>query len=226
MVTSSRSSNSLDGPALEPVAGGPARQLVVLLHGLGADGNDLLALAQQWQSLLPHAAFLSPHAPEPCDLAPMGYQWFSLRDFSPAAMIAGMRAAAPALRGYIEDALQARGLDFDRLALVGFSQGTMMALQVGLRLPRPCAAIVGYSGGLPDAAGLAAELVSRPKVLLVHGMADSVVPAGMTQAAAAALQALGIQVTVELRPGLDHGIDARGVGLGGSFLAAAFGARA
>lgn len=219
---SSTASNCLSGPALEPAAGGAARQLVILLHGLGADGNDLLSLAQQWQSLLPHTAFLSPHAPQPCDLAPMGFQWFSLRDFSPSAMIAGIRAAAPALRSFLEAELQARGLGFDRLALVGFSQGTMMALQVGLRLPRPCAAIVGYSGALPDVAGLTAEIASRPKVLLVHGTADGVVPVGMTQAAATALQALNVPVTVELRPGLDHGIDARGVALGGGFLATAF----
>jgi phospholipase/carboxylesterase len=218
MVTS-----CLSGPTLEPAAGGAARQLVVLLHGLGADGDDLLSLGQEWQSLLPHAAFLSPHAPDPCELAPMGFQWFSLRDFSPAAMVAGIRAAAPLLRSYIEAELAARRLGFDRLALVGFSQGTMMALQVGLRLPEPCAAIVGYSGALPDETGLPAEIASRPKILLVHGLADSVVPVGMTQMAAASLQALEVPVTMELRPGLDHGIDARGAGLGGSFLAAAFG---
>lgn len=222
MVTSVNLGSRLAGPSLEPAAGGPARQLVVLLHGLGADGHDLLSLGQEWQSLLPHAAFLSPHAPDPCDLAPMGFQWFSLRDFSPAAMVAGIRAAAPGLRGFIEAQLKARHLGFDRLALVGFSQGTMMALHVGLRLPEACAAIVGYSGALPDEAGLAAEIASRPKVLLVHGSADSVVPAAMTQAAAAALRTLDVPVTMELRPGLDHGIDARGVGLGGSFLAAAF----
>ena len=112
---------------------------MILLHGLGADGNDLIGLAQYWASLLPTAEFLSPNAPFPCDMAPYGYQWFSAQDRSPAAVLAGVRAAAPFLDAFIDDALAKRGFDEADLALVGFSQGTMMSLFVGLRRSKPVA---------------------------------------------------------------------------------------
>src|SRR6516164_1999630 len=119
---------ALSGPSRPPAAGGRPSRLVVLLHGLGADGNDLIGLAPYWAPLLPQAEFLSPNAPFPCDTAPFGYQWFSSQDRSPPAILAGVRAAAPLIDGFIDEALAARGLDEGDLALVGFSQGTMMAL--------------------------------------------------------------------------------------------------
>src|SRR5207248_8523125 len=111
-----------------PVAGGKPRRLVILLHGLGADGNDLIGLQQYWGRLVPDAEFISPNAPFPCDMAPYGYQWFSVQDRSPATVLAGVRAAAPMLDGFIDGELQKRGFDESDTALVGFSQGTMMAL--------------------------------------------------------------------------------------------------
>src|SRR6266404_2572162 len=142
----------LTGPSRPPLAGGPPRRLVILLHGLGADGNDLIGLQQYWGPLVPDAEFVSPNAPFPCDMAPYGYQWFSVQDRSPEAMLAGVRAAAPQLDGFIDDELEKRGLDESATVLVGFSQGTMMALYVGLRRARPLAGILGYSGRLiaPD----------------------------------------------------------------------------
>src|SRR5947208_8561128 len=123
---------SLSGPTRPPVAGGKPRQLVILLHGLGADGNDLIGLAPVLARLLPDAEFVSPNAPFPCDMAPYGYQWFSLQDRSPEAILGGVRASAPILDAFIDDLLAARGLEEKDLALVGFSQGTMMSLYVGL----------------------------------------------------------------------------------------------
>src|SRR5215469_10624101 len=123
---------TLSGPSHPPHSGGKPKRLVILLHGLGADGNDLIGLAPYWAPQLPTAEFLSPNAPFPCDMAPYGYQWFSVQDRSPPAVLAGVRAAAPFLDSFIDEALNARGLDDGDLALVGFSQGTMMSLYVGL----------------------------------------------------------------------------------------------
>lgn len=124
---------TLSGPIRKPASGAAPRQLAILLHGLGADGNDLIGLAPYWAPLFPEAEFVAPDAPFPCDMAPFGRQWFSLQDRSPMSILAGVRAAAPILDAYIDDALKARNLDESRLALVGFSQGTMMSLYVGLR---------------------------------------------------------------------------------------------
>ena len=102
---------SLSGPSFGPAAGGPAKRLVILLHGIGADGNDLIGLAPAWADMLPDTVFVSPNAPFPCDMAPYGHQWFSLQDRSPARMLAGIRATAPILDGFIDDTLAAHGLD-------------------------------------------------------------------------------------------------------------------
>src|SRR5437868_8486420 len=148
----------LTGPSRPPLSGGAPRRLVILLHGLGADGNDLIGLQQYWGRLVPEAEFLSPNAPFPCDMAPYGYQWFSVQDRTPAAVLAGVRAAAPLLDAFIDDELAKRGLSEAETALVGFSQGTMMSLFVGLRRERPLAGILGYSGRLIAADLLAGEL--------------------------------------------------------------------
>ena len=208
----------LDGPRAAPAGAGPADALVVLLHGLGADGNDLIGLAPQLGQVLPGAAMVSPHAPFACDMAPTGRQWFSLQDRSPAALQAGVRVAAPILDGFIDGELERLGLGDDRLALVGFSQGTMMALFVALRRARPPAGLLGYSGALVGAEVLAEEIRSKPPVLLIHGQADEVVPFQAMAAAVAALEASGVPVQSEGRPGLGHGIDPQGLSLGARFL--------
>ena len=123
----------LDGPRIEPRAGGAAKELVVFLHGYGADGNDLIDIGRAWQGLLPQAAFVSPHAPEPCGQAPVGRQWFPLTFRDPNERWLGCQKAAPKLEGFLDAELKRRNLPASALALVGFSQGTMMALHVGLR---------------------------------------------------------------------------------------------
>ena len=189
----------LDGPRVAPAGGGRADALVILLHGLGADGADLIDLAPYLADTLPGAAFVAPNAPQPCDMAPYGYQWFSLQDRHPDRVAAGVRAAAPVLDAFIDAELAAHGLADDRLALLGFSQGCMMALHVGLRRPRACAAILGYSGRLVASDALAGEIVSRPPVLLCHGTADPVVPFDSLAAAQAALAGAGVDVTTVQR---------------------------
>lgn len=208
----------LSGPSRPPAAGGKPQRLVVLLHGLGADGNDLIGLASYWARLLPEAEFLSPNAPFPCDMAPYGYQWFSAQDRSPGAVLAGVRAAAPILDAFLDEALRSRGLETGDLALVGFSQGTMMSLFVGLRRASAAAGILGYSGRLLAPELLADELRSRPPVLLVHGTEDPLVPYQSLAMAQTALTALGVPTETLTCPGTGHSIDEQGLRRGGQFL--------
>jgi phospholipase/carboxylesterase len=213
----------LDGPRLEP-RGGAARRLVVFLHGYGADGNDLVEIGRAWQPLLPDTAFVSPHAPEPCAGAPMGRQWFALTFRDPDERWRGVNAAAPILNAFLDAELARRKLPASALALVGFSQGTMMALHVGLRRATPPAAIVGYSGlfVLPNNAEpevVAGEIKSRPPVLLIHGDQDELIPVQALFHATQALAALEVPTEWHISPGIGHGIDQEGLRHGGEFLA-------
>ena len=197
---------SLDGPRIPPASGGPATSLVVFLHGYGADGNDLIDIGRMWAPALPGTAFVSPHAPEPCAEAPVGRQWFPLASADPHLLRERVRAAAPVLDAFIDAELAANGLADDRLALVGFSQGTMMALHVGPRRAGGIAGIVGYSGLLAGPEDLAMEARSRPPILLVHGAADPVIPAVALNAATQALDGAGFAVESHLqaRPAARH----------------------
>lgn len=208
----------LDGPGFAPSSGGAPGQLVILLHGIGADGNDLIGLARRWAEFLPHAEFLSPHAPFPCEMAPAGRQWFGLTDLNPEAVLEGARRCAPILDAFLDTELEKRDLSDDRLALVGFSQGTMMSLFVGLRRKKPCAAILGYSGMLVGPETLESEIAARPPVMLVHGDADLVMPVLFLPAAGETLRRCAVSVEIHVRPGLGHGIDEEGIALGGRFL--------
>lgn len=203
--------NRIDGPRLPP-AGGKATGLVVFLHGYGADGNDLIDIGRAWQPHLPGVAFVSPHAPEPCGMSPMGRQWFPLTLRDPTEYGRGVVAARPTLDAFLDAERDRLGLTDDRIVLVGFSQGTMMALHVGLRR-KGLAAIVGYSGllALPEKL---AEATVRPPITLVHGDRDEVIPIGMMFAAAGALGEAGIPATFHVSPGVGHGIDQRGLMLG------------
>jgi phospholipase/carboxylesterase len=219
----------LDGPRLEPRTG-VAKQLVIFLHGYGADGNDLIDIGRAWQQLLPDAAFVSPHAPRPCGQAPMGREWFPLTFRDPNERWTGVNAAAPVLNGFIDAELKRRGLTDSALALVGFSQGTMMSLHVGLRRATAPAAIVGYSGMLvvpedidPDT--FAGEIRSRPPVLLAHGDQDQLIPVQALMHAAQGLAALEIPVEWHISPGVGHGIDQEGLRQGGEFLVRRFARR-
>jgi phospholipase/carboxylesterase len=208
----------LEGPIVPPAAGGAPRSMVVLLHGYGSNGDDLVGLVPYWRNALPHTVFLSPNAPQPCPGVPGGRQWWPLTDFSPQARAAGVRSAQPVLDAYLDRQLAAFGLAEDRLALVGFSQGTMVALHVGPRRAR-LAGIVGYSGMLADPDGLAAEARSKPPILLVHGDADDMVPVSALQHATAALEPAGFEVATHVSRGLGHSIDEAGLRLGEQFLA-------
>jgi phospholipase/carboxylesterase len=213
----------LDGPRLSPAAGGAAHQLVAFLHGYGADGNDLIGLAREWARLLPHAAFVSPNAPEPCGVAPMGRQWFDLTLGDMRAIASGVKRAAPALDAFLDVELKRHNLPPKALGLVGFSQGTMMALAVGLaRNPAPTA-IVGYSGALTTVEALP-KPGAGPAILLVHGDMDEVIPVDAMLMAREALARAGLPVEWHIAQGIGHGIDGEGMRLGGEFLKQSFAA--
>ena len=212
----------LDGPRLPLAAGGAARQLVVFLHGYGADGNDLIGLGREWARLLPHAAFVSPHAPEPCGAAPMGRQWFNLTFRDAGELVSGVKQATPALEAFLDAELKRHDLGPRALALVGFSQGTMMALGVGLKRQPAPAAIVGYSGALATIEALPKDPGSAPAILLVHGDSDELIPVDAMFMAREQLAQAGLAVEWHVAQGIGHGIDAQGLHLGGAFLKQAF----
>ena len=212
-------STMIDGPRMAPAAGGAAQSLVILLHGYGSNGEDLIGLAPHWRDALPNTAFVSPDAPQPCPGAPGGYQWWGLTGADRGDRAAGANQAAPVLNAFIDAELARHGLTEAQLALVGFSQGTMMALHLGPRRPRQLAGIVGYSGMLVDEAGLADPAITRPPILLVHGDADPMVPFAAFHAAKAALTRNGFAVEEHVSRGLGHSIDLAGLQLGGQFLA-------
>jgi phospholipase/carboxylesterase len=216
--------STLDGPRIAPLRP-PATHLVVLCHGYGSDGNDLIGLAPHWRNALPGAAFVSPNAPERCAMAGAGFQWFPLSRIDPQESLRGTEAAAPKLSAFIDEELARLNLTGDRLALVGFSQGTMMSLYVGLRRQPAPAAIIGFSGMLVGAETLG-HLEKAPPVLLLHGDMDQVIPPQALFLSANALGAAGVAVQWHMAKGLAHGIDSAGLALAGQFLADAFAGRA
>lgn len=207
----------LTGPEHAP-ASGKVKRLVLFLHGLGADGNDLISLAPMMAEELPDTQFCSPDAPFPCDMAPFGRQWFSLREFNMDLLYDGVEAAAPHLNRYIDSVLARYSLPIGNMAVVGFSQGTMTALHTLLRRPEPCAGIVGFSGAIVASQRLAAEIRCKPPVCLVHGDADNVVPFAQMVDAEAALVKSGVEVTAHPQPGMAHGIGVEGLDIATRFI--------
>jgi len=208
---------ALSGPRLEP-QDGKATHLVVLCHGYGADGNDLIGLAAQWQHVLPTVAFAAPNAPERCPGA--GYQWFPISRIDPHEMHKGVESATGTLETFVKAELTRLELTPDRLALVGFSQGTMMALHSGLRGSLKPASIVGFSGLLTGAPPHADA--SPPPILLAHGGSDTMIPPEALFITATALGAAGFCVQWHISPDIGHGIDAAALDIAGRFLASAF----
>lgn len=212
----------LDGPRVPPKDGATADRLVIFVHGYGANGDDLIGLAPYFQKVMPTAAFASPNAPERVPGQPFGYQWFGITRLDPQLMAAGADGAAPILNAFIDEELARLGLDGTKLALVGFSQGTMMSLHVGLRRAVQPAAILGYSGALVAPERLAAEMTVRPPIALIHGDSDPMVPVTRLQEAVNTIGATGLPVRWHVSRGVGHSIDPEGLHLGVGFLKDAF----
>lgn len=212
----------LDGPRRPPANGGPARRLVIFAHGYGSNGDDLIGLAPAFAEALPDAAFVSPNAPDGVPGYAGGFQWFPITRLDPTETARGVCEAAPHLDAFIDAELALHGLPASACALVGFSQGTMMSLHVGLRRAESLGAILGYSGMLTDPATLPGEMRSTPPVALVHGDRDEVIPPQALFAAAGGLAAAGAPCLWRLERGLPHSIGPAGLALGRAFLRAAF----
>ncbi len=209
----------IDGPRLPPKRGGKPDSMVILLHGYGSNGADLISLAPYWAKALPGAAFVSPNAIEPVPQAPGGYQWFPIANLDPHLMEQGVRMAAQSVDRFIDRELEKHALDASRLALVGFSQGTMMALHVALRRDKQVAAVLGYSGLLVGAGSLKEQMRSKPPVLLIHGDRDPTIPMPFMLEAAEALAEVGHGAQWHISYGVPHSIGPDGLDLGGAFLA-------
>lgn len=211
-----------------PASGGVAKQIVLLLHGLGSNGQDLISLAPYFAKRLPDALFLSPDAPFLCDMVPPGYpnsyQWFSLQSRDPKDMLGGVENAQPILNDLIDQTLEKYGVEADKLALVGFSQGTMMSLYCAPRYDETLAGVLGYSGALIGEEGLVQDPdeYRRPPVRLIHGEADDVVPVVAYHHAKEVLENAGFDVSGHTTPGLVHSIDEAGIDSGAKFLKSVF----
>ena len=208
----------IDGPRIEPAAGGPAKSLAIFLHGYGADGNDLIAIGQEWARDLPGTAFAAPHAPEACTMAPTGRQWFALTMRDPDEYVRGVAAVRPELDEFFDAEMARHGVDETTTALVGFSQGTMMALHAGLLRNKPFAGLLGYSGLLADPGAIKAGPSQKPPILLIHGENDEMIPVGALFAATEGLSAAEIPVAWHISKGIGHGIAPDGLELGADFL--------
>lgn len=217
---------TLSGPMLPPKSGEPARQLMVLLHGYGADGSDLISLGWQWRELWPDMLFVSPNAPETCEMSPSGYQWFPLKADRIAGRIEGVGNARPVLVNFLIDLWAQTGISPANTVLAGFSQGAMMALHVGTSLDQRLAAIVAFSGAFVPVSDLGSHKFARPPVLLIHGENDGVVAPDLSREAAQTLLAEGFDVTLHMLPGLGHGISPDGLDFATQFLLARIGSSA
>jgi len=208
-----RSYGELSGPFIPPARGGLASSLIVLLHGWGADGNDLADLAHPISVRFPGAAFFVPNGPAPCRMNPAGREWFDIDD-----RVNGPVAAAPVIDAAIAAALADLNLPASAFALAGFSQGGMMSLHCGLRHPEPAAAIISFSGALLLHEDLA-DGATYPPVLLVHGTDDQVVPFSLQAASRDVMQSRSIEVEAVACHRLGHGIDPDGLSAAIAFLA-------
>lgn len=209
----------LKGPMAAPASNRDPQSMVILMHGYGSSGADMMGLVPYWRASLPNVVFMAPNAPEVCPGAPGGYQWWSLTDLGRESRAVGVRRAAPLVNAFIDMHRTAYDLPNNKVALVGFSQGTMMALHVGPRRPEVLAGIVGYSGMLADAEALQTEVKTKPPLLLIHGDADQMVPFAAMGQAEVEFKSMGFEISTHAARGLGHSIDEAGLRLGGEFLA-------
>lgn len=199
-----------------PHSKGHPSQLIVLLHGYGSNGRDLISLAPYWQNAAPEALFTSPDAPFRCEAGGGGYQWFSLAEYTPEKLLEGAQQAAPILNQYLDDLLEEHSLTDENLTLVGFSQGTMLSLYVGPRRKGKISGILGYSGALIGEEDLKAQ--NKPPIHLIHGESDEVVPVAAYHHTHDTLIKNGFSVTGHTTPNLGHSIDGEGIESGADFL--------
>ena len=187
-----------------------------MLHGVGANGNDLISLADRFAGALPDTAFHAPDAPSPYADAPAGRQWYARIPWDGRAD--GVRKVEPIVNAFIDELLDGYGLDASRCVLLGFSQGSIVSIHTAPRRPAALGGVVALSGAMITGDTLEAEVASKPPFVLIHGTDDAVLASTETEAAAAKLTAAGIPVAMHLLPGLAHGIDERGIAIATEFM--------
>tara|TARA_R110000824_G_scaffold155226_6_gene327783 strand:- start:74692 stop:75357 length:666 start_codon:yes stop_codon:yes gene_type:complete len=197
-----------------------AEWLVVFLHGYGSSGADLMTFADYWQASMPAVAFVAPDGPTATKDG--GFQWVSKRPGTDPKLYEDAVTAQPIIDTFIEEELKRLGLDASRLALVGFSQGTLMALHLGLRRALAPAAVLGYAGGLVGREHLAADITSRPPVMLINGELDEMAPVYGMHVSLKALNEVGVVAAGQALPNLGHAVDADALIIGARFLISAF----
>ncbi len=210
-------STELSGPMLAPKEG-KATRLVVLLHGYGSDGNDLISLGQYFQPQMPNTMFVAPNAHQRSELNPAGYQWFPLALDREMSRLTGAESARPVIVDFLTSLWAQTGLSAADTFLVGFSQGGMMALNVGLRLDEDLLGIVSFSGGLIGPENGLKGIIAKPPICLVHGTADDVVPMSLSTNSKTNLDALGYRVALHLNQGSGHTIGVEGLGFALAFM--------
>ncbi|HEY8576309.1 MAG TPA: alpha/beta hydrolase [Devosia sp.] len=210
----------LSGPMLLPQSGLPPTKAVVLLHGYGSDGNDLIGLAPVWRDVLPDALFVSPNGPEPCRQFGAGFQWFdiSFEEDRLAKRQVGVVQARPVLVTFLQDMWSQTGIAPEHTILAGFSQGAMMALHVGLSMPEPLMGIIGFSGAFLPPEGFGTSLMAKSPVCLVHGDMDDVVDPEHSADADVALRLAGYDVSYHVSRGTAHGIAPDGLDFATQFI--------
>lgn len=212
----------LDGPECPPVSGAAPGQLVVMLHGVGSCGAHMIELVGPLAAALPDAHFIAPNGIAPCDFSPEYFQWCSIHPPTPEGRAAQIESARRSVDGLIGDRRREFGLDANRVALVGFSQGTMLSMQCGLRRADPIAGVLGFSGRMEFVDTMAQKITSRPPVCLIHGKDDDVLPLAMMEEALQVLRDNDIPVEATVLPNLGHGVNQQGLDLGAAFLARVF----
>ncbi len=214
---------TLSGPMLPPKSGGAPKQLMVLLHGYGADGKDLISLGYEWRDSWPDMLFVSPNAPHVCDQMPSGFQWFPVGGPLPIRRVEGVGLARPIVVNFLMDLWARTGVSPGETVLAGFSQGAMMALHVGTSLDQKLAGIIAFSGAYVPVSGRDALKFAKPPVALIHGDMDGVVDVQCSYEAEKALAAEGFEVTLHIAPGVAHGISPDGLLAATTFLEAHLG---
>ena len=208
----------LDVTSVSPLSKNKPRQAIILLHGYGGDGKDISALAINWQRFLPDSIFLCPNAPEICAVNPLGYQWFDLTSEKEEIILEKSLLAEEKLNIFLGQIFDNFQLEPSNLALVGFSQGCMIGIQVALKKKKEINCLIGYSGKVINKKHLSVSIISKPKIFLMHGANDTIVSPTHLLEAKEFLSNHGFKIKTKLFKNCEHKIPVEGTSLGLSFL--------
>jgi phospholipase/carboxylesterase len=209
---------NLEAISISPFSKNKPQQVIVLCHGYGGDGKDISTLAINWQRFLPEAIFLCPNAPEICAVNPQGYQWFDLSSDKEELILEKSLIVEEKLNTFIDQILNNFQLEPNNLALVGFSQGCMLSIQIALKKKKQISCLIGYSGKVINQKHLSDNIHSKPKIFLMHGANDTLVPPTHLLEAKEYLVKHGLKIKTKMFKDCEHRIPVEGVSLGLGFL--------